>query len=352
MGEKRKDANISIIVPIYNAGEYIEQCIKSILANPEKDIEILLIDDGSTDNSPRICKNLLENDSRVVYIRQENKGVSSARNNGLKAAHGKWILFVDADDTIDSNSIEEIKKVRVQSESLVVFGSTLKDRGEEKEIIVTDTIAEKLSLAAAGIKEGNDWFDVSLSCVWGKLYPRAFLIDNDILFPEEIVMGEDLLFNCFVFSKISSILFSGVSFYHYRINPNSVTRSKNPKIAERDYQFQLNLREFAKQNQYEVLRDKGCIYSTVNGVLISFDAYFSRFEIYEYSKMRKEFKRLININIYKDALLQYQNYKSLWSWENRVLLFCFKSHFLLAAYIMKKITRLLREVKNVYHKAI
>ena len=123
MDEKRKDANISIIVPIYNAGEYIEQCIKSILANPEKDIEILLIDDGSTDNSPRICKKLLEKDSRVVYIRQENKGVSSARNHGLKAAHGKWILFVDADDTIDSNSIEEIKKVRVQSESLVVFGT-------------------------------------------------------------------------------------------------------------------------------------------------------------------------------------------------------------------------------------
>ena len=97
---------ISVIVPVYNTEKYLEKCVMSILNQTYKNLEIILIDDGSTDNSPQICDSLAEKDNRITVIHQPNGGVSSARNTGLDNTHGDYIMFVDSDDYIAPNMIE------------------------------------------------------------------------------------------------------------------------------------------------------------------------------------------------------------------------------------------------------
>ena len=96
---------VSIIVPIYNVEKYIERCVKSLMRQDYENIQIILVDDGSPDRSFEIVSELANNDERIVVIRQENKGVSSARNQGLKMADGKYLMFVDGDDYVDSNYV-------------------------------------------------------------------------------------------------------------------------------------------------------------------------------------------------------------------------------------------------------
>ena len=99
---------ISVIIPVYNAEPYLNRCIDSVLASAYSDFEIILVNDGSTDRSPDICRAYAENDIRVVFLSQENRGVSSARNLGLEAARGEWIVFLDSDDFITDDYLSQI----------------------------------------------------------------------------------------------------------------------------------------------------------------------------------------------------------------------------------------------------
>lgn len=100
---------ISIIIPVYNAGQYFEECLQTVCGNTQLDIEIILIDDGSTDGSGNTARKWAAKDVRVRYIQQENQGCSSARNHGIELARGKWIMFVDADDTIEPDTMKKLR---------------------------------------------------------------------------------------------------------------------------------------------------------------------------------------------------------------------------------------------------
>ncbi len=328
---------LSIIVPVYNTEEYIEECIRSITQNSEPYVEILLIDDGSTDRSPAICKEYVQKDCRIHYFRQENKGVSAARNHGLALAKGRWILFVDADDTINGDTVQNVLKVERSDADVTVFKCPfLKER--KKKIRVQAKTAEELCLAAIGMEDySTKWFGAVFSCVWGKLYSREFLQRNNIRFPEEIVMGEDLLFNCTVYSRISNVLFVPDDFYHYRINQTSASRGRNPKVAERDYIFLNKLKDFATANAYSKLGSDGCKYAAINGIIISYNAFFSRFRMCEYAKMRRELTEFLGRQVYSDALVSYPKYRSKFNLKSRVLLFCLKNRLFLCAFLMKKV---------------
>ena len=99
---------ITILVPFYNVEKYITQCIESIINQTYKNLEIILIDDGSTDNSLKICKEFQKNDSRINVIKKKHEGVSSSRNIGIKIAHGEYIMFIDSDDFVSKNFVKEL----------------------------------------------------------------------------------------------------------------------------------------------------------------------------------------------------------------------------------------------------
>lgn len=148
---------ISVIVPIYNVEKYIDKCLKSIVNQTYKNLEILLINDGSTDNSGSICDKWTEFDSRIKVLHCENKGVSTARNRGINIATGKFIAFCDPDDTLDNNFYEQLYKNIIKNNADVSMTSTKLYFDENYFGIlqpyftkVCDTFSEKFSLLRGG----------------------------------------------------------------------------------------------------------------------------------------------------------------------------------------------------------
>lgn len=326
----------SVIIPMYNAEEYIEQCIQSVLQEENCGLEILVVDDGSTDKSGLIVKQIAVQDDRVKYIFQSNHGVSSARNRGLKAATGKWILFIDADDTIADDTIQKIYEIsrNAGSANCVIFGC---ETGEECIAYpLTKDAREKLLMEACGAIP-NTIYGANLTSVWGKLYRGSFLKQKRIQFDDNIFMGEDLIFNCDIFSNLEEIIFSSFSYYHYRLNSTSATHRKNKSVADCDEKFQQRLINIAKENNYKWLEKEGCEYSVLNGIIISYQAYFSRFNILEYSSYRKELGKFLKKDIYTKTLHRYGEYKNKFCMRYRFILSCFKHELYFLPFIAKKV---------------
>ena len=118
---EEKDRLVSIIVPVYNVEKYLSKCIESLINQTYTNIEILLINDGSTDNSKKICEQFKEKDSRIKLINKENGGLSDTRNKGLQEAIGKYIAFVDSDDYINENTVEDNLKTAIEKNADIVI---------------------------------------------------------------------------------------------------------------------------------------------------------------------------------------------------------------------------------------
>lgn len=205
---------ISIIIPIYNAEADLERMIVSVSKQTFRDYELLLINDGSTDNSEAICLEAQQQDKRIRYISQTNQGVSAARNFGLKEAHGDYITFLDADDEIDTNYLYElynacqdadisICKVIVETEDGKI---TREFDPEYRKINAVQSL--ELLLLRKQINSGP----------YAKLFKKTVL--NYIEFPP-LRAYEDILFNVFAFSKVSSVQCIDTTAYHYIQNKNS-----------------------------------------------------------------------------------------------------------------------------------
>lgn len=219
---------ISIIVPIYNVANYLDECIRSLLEQTYDDIEILLIDDGSTDASADICDYYATIDNRVVVFHKQNGGLSSARNYGIKRAIKEYILFVDADDYIEKDSCEKF----IQS-----IGSIKPDivLGKAKEIHGDNILFnyEYTDLETNNIYTSREYFDKVIYKnefhvpVWLNLYRRKFLLQNKLLFKEKI-FHEDLEIFPRIFLNARTIIYMNYHFYNYRIRANSImTNRKN-----------------------------------------------------------------------------------------------------------------------------
>lgn len=212
---------ISIIMPVYNVEDYLEVAINSVRKQSFKDWELILVDDSSTDKSLQICKCYAEKEQRIRLIhKEENEGLSKARNTGLKESDGKWVLFMDSDDRISANTIEELLGQTISNEiDLIVFGMI-----QEYEDLEGNIKRRRVLLPEEGLFSGNEKIGNLLMALdfkglfpyaWNKLYRREFLSLNNLQF-ESIKMIEDFLFNSQVFLYADSVLCVGKSYYHYR----------------------------------------------------------------------------------------------------------------------------------------
>lgn len=229
---------VSIIVPVYNVEKYLSECIDSILSQTYENIEIILIDDGSTDKSAQICDEYTIKDKRSMVVHKTNEGVSAARNDGLKAANGQLIMFVDSDDWIDSETCGTAVNAMEESGADVVMWSYISENngGKSRKIIFdSDTVfegadvKEKLHRRLFGLMDkelAHPELADSLCPVWGKLYKKELILNNNISFVDlsEIGTYEDGLFNIEVFAKVEKAVYLNKCFYHYRKeNTSSVT---------------------------------------------------------------------------------------------------------------------------------
>lgn len=261
------DVLISIIIPVFNVEKYLTECLESVINQTYKKIEVLLIDDGSTDESGRICDDFAEKDSRIKVIHKENQGVSSARNKGLDLAQGEYITFIDSDDFVSSEYIEEMyKTIREDISTEIVmcnFAHFKNGAIVESNEILPDCV--DLSRDNKDCKEFlSRFFCISKRTIFGSacriLWKKNII--NQCRFHTNITISEDLLFVLQTFfnaKKLKSVSHTG---YFYRINEGSVTKSYKSNYLS----SQLNL-----SKELEIIFSGvdgfNCILQTYNALL-------------------------------------------------------------------------------------
>lgn len=210
---------VSVVMPVYNSEEYVADALKSLLSQDFDRFEIIAVDDGSTDGSGAICNELAQQDERLRVIHKENGGLCSARNAGIDAARGEYIMFCDNDDTVLPGFIADNYEIARQSDAdLVRFGRMmLRTDGEGKTVDVRELTPEEYA-----VYEGRDILDnidvfLSLSCtVWAGIYKRSFLNEWGIRFDEELRSGgEDHLFNDHVYLHAQRIALNPRTYYQW-----------------------------------------------------------------------------------------------------------------------------------------
>lgn len=256
---------ISFIIPVYNGEEKIERCIFSIL-NQKSNIpyEIVVVDDGSKDNTSQIVQSICDTYFNVHYIFQENGGVSSARNNGLNHSQGEYVVFVDTDDFIEDSFFDSIDLS--EKEELYIYGYNYIDENGRKNIIhLENQIIDKKD-GIVKLYNGR-----LFNPVWNKIYKKSKI---KRFFQNDFVMGEDLLFNIHYFKNIDRIKIIDKPLYNYCVNNGSVTKNYKFKYIVDFIQIYYELKDFLSSiehkdfSQIEVdLVDNivGTIFMLVNG---------------------------------------------------------------------------------------
>lgn len=244
---------VSVIIPVYNARDYIEQCISSILEQTLVELELICIDDGSSDASAAICERIAESDERVVVLRQKNKGASAARNRGIRAARGIWICFVDADDWLEKDMLESLVGIARPETDLVIcdhyhnyVNGKQKRIGDFGETQVWDRNRIDIELRkflCKGIKSYRPYGHIGFP--WARIYRKSMIEAESILFPENVVRTEDGIFNMYAFQNSREIIYLYHPLYHYRVLSDSISHKPYPAIVSKTEEDFKEVRAFA-----------------------------------------------------------------------------------------------------------
>lgn len=204
---------ISVVIPVYNVERYLNRCIKSVVNQTYKNLEVILVDDGSTDASAVICDSWKEKDSRIVVLHQDNVGASAARNKGLQYAKGEYITFIDSDDWIEADMLQYFMKQIVSKDADMVISDVYLCKKEKLEVWNQKRYLEYFFRTRG---EGDT------HSVWGRLYKKEMLDDFRFL---EGRMNEDILATYEFAIRCKKAIYTSKTFYHYEKNVEGVTLS-------------------------------------------------------------------------------------------------------------------------------
>lgn len=241
---------VSIIVPVYNSQEFIEECINSIINQTYRKLEIILVDDGSADNSLQICNDIAQTDNRIIVLSQSNKGVVNARRNGVRRATGKYIMFVDSDDYVDSDYVEDMMKISKENE-LVTSGISI---GSKKvydcinvggyEVAGYSPVVKNMIYAQDNISRGI------LSSICAKRFETGLTKKIFEGLDEEIYYGEDGEFVYKYIINCKKVYITNKCNYNYRMNSLSVTHNKHDDFLININRLYVSLKKAFEKSAY------------------------------------------------------------------------------------------------------
>lgn len=249
----KKETLISVIVPVYKVESFLERCVKSITSQTYHNLEIILIDDGSPDNCPKMCDEFKNADNRIKVIHKQNSGVSSARNDALKIASGKYVAFVDSDDWIEPNMYEEMVSCAEKEDADLVFcrvreaydDGTFNNLVEENlDKIKNKEIKYLFCNARKGCRLAN-----LISTPWRTLYKKEIV--DGLKFNESLKYGEDLYFVLDAIEKSNKISVCDKYLYNYFKNTNSVCNSINDSYFANTKKFHEHSKKYIKQKNLD-----------------------------------------------------------------------------------------------------
>lgn len=332
---KQDKVFVSIIIPIFNMEKYLQRCLESLRNQTFRMFEVIMVDDGSEDKSKDICENFLA-DTRFIYIKQQNQGVSTARNIGLAAASGIWISFVDPDDYLEPNFLQILIgycdygnvdiiscccKIADRCDNQVChffdgnqcFGSkehiNLSSFGDFAEIKKKEELLKQLMYVDYFNKD-DEKHATAIGVPWGKLYRKAFLDQYRLTFDRDLIRMQDNIFNMYAFDKACCIFYVDKGLYCYSV---SHIQALNSKFDSRIHEY------FGKviKLRYEYLTQKGLLnddelyslYLGEGGELLS--AISSRYFFHpgwraSYAFKRVEMDKFYNDSIYREIIENYE----------------------------------------------
>ena len=234
---------VSLVIPVYNVEKFFHRCINSVLNQTLKDIEIILVDDGSLDNCPALCDDVSEQDPRVKVIHKKNEGLGFARNSGMKIANGEYIAFIDSDDFIDVNMMKVLYEIAIRNHMQAVYcgvkmydssGLVIKERIEVNKYteFIGNTSCREIGLNMIAPKNKSEYG--YMPSVWHSIFNLNFLRANNLDFcSERQFKSEDIIFHIDFFAVANRVAFIPQTYYYYCYNGNSLSRTFNTNLYER-----------------------------------------------------------------------------------------------------------------------
>ncbi len=263
--------SLSIIIPVHNSEKYLKECVESVLQGMNEEDEIILVENGSSDSSWAICCSYNDTYPFVNAVRLETAGVSRARNCGISAAKGDWIVFLDSDDILDPGLLPAAHKLDIEADIILCDYRFLDEEssGEKKSFSdIRDVSPELLRRAVlqyakyrTQIYQAANMDNVTIWSCCAKLIRREFLIKNNIQFPEELYLSEDTAFSLQLYCCAEKVCYIEQNSFFYRRTPSSASRVHHPKLLDSN----IYLRKWT----YEYVRSKG-LYDELKDELSSF----------------------------------------------------------------------------------
>jgi len=310
---------VSVVVPMYNVEKYLEACLDSIVNQTLKEIEIILVDDGSPDSSGKIADSYAEKDPRIRVIHKQNGGVSEARNDGISQSHGEYLYIMDSDDCIAPEALKKMYNQAMKSSADVVISDHyMCDENLNHprpahffpEEFVTDDIQIIHKLRNMAIFEGYSPFEskeykgLGIGAPWTKLIKRSLVTEHNLKF-DSYVKGvfDDGLFCVEVFQKAKKVSYIRENLYYYRVLKTSLMRGFNPKREEINDRIFERIRNFGEN--YSCMSEiEGPYWGRVFlNLRFLFIAYFCNANNKASKKERyKEMKKVISKKVYSDMI--------------------------------------------------
>ncbi|MCA1320225.1 glycosyltransferase family 2 protein [Bacillus tianshenii] len=346
---------VSIIVPAFNVEKYLHECLDSLINQTLGDIEVILINDGSTDMTTSICDAYADKDNRIKVIHQENGGLSNARNRGIQLAQGEFIIFVDGDDWIDNDTCEKAYELAIKNKADSIIFCSISEYGTKsvkKDIFDENNISfEKIDIRDSLFKgmiglekdklRNPERID-RLIPAWGKLYNTRIIKDNNIKFIDlSRIPSECQLFNMEYYYYSEKTIYVKDHYYHYRRDNNaSLTKSYKKGLLEKWLNWAEYVDEFCSNKN--IKEDIANAY--YNRICFSVIPLGRNCELKRsYFKVRKELREIISNEKYMQAFKKMEfNFLPL-PWKVYFGLAKFRS--VIGFYLMSKLMRILLEVR-------
>lgn len=289
------DKLISIIVPVYNAEKYLSKCVMSIIHQTYTNIELVLVDDGSTDNSGYLCDQWKIKDKRIRVVHKTNGGLSSARNTGLDNCNGDYIMFVDSDDYIKRDAVDFMYKLIINDDADIAVGNIIRVIPGGKEIYFSFPFNDYKIMS--GIEASKLLLSHRIDCSsCNKIYKRTIVAEDRFPIGR---FNEDIVFLSHIFPKSSRISFNNIPFYYYRETPGSLTtmgyNHKKYDIITNANEITINNNRLYPELEKYTLYFKANAYLDYEAILslnkdnIDYKLYFGHI----LSEMRKMHKRVL-----------------------------------------------------------
>ena len=324
---------ISIIVPVYNVEKYLNKCIDSIINQTYRNLEIILVDDGSPDNCGKICDEYAKKDKRIKVIHKKNGGVSSARNKGIENASGYWISFVDADDWIEKDYIKILVNNKEDAD-IVLCGY---NRVNKNKIEKVNGNGEKL------IYNSKEYLIKTLNPQTGIGFINMKLIKKKcierIRFDENLKVGEDAFFNIQISPNIKKAVFIKKAVYNYRINNDSVVKKYDENYADKYlYSMQTIKKYIFKNYEKEEIRQNYYNFVAFHVLLVAVNYCYNK-ENKTKNKIKK-LQEICNYTEFKEGI-QKSNYDNL-SLTRKITLFTVKHQ----VFLLTSLICIIRQLQN------